>query len=344
MKKVLKILLSVFVGFIVLIMISMIIAYFSLSGNYNPKATVIHNKSLSQIKLNEVIFHCETFGDDSNEVVIVLHGGPGLDYKNLLSLKELSDSYFLVFYDQRGSGLSERLPEEKLSFEYYLIDLKAFVNHFGKGRKVNIIGHSWGGILATAFVANYPDKVGKLILAEPGSLSEKMQKKLEKSDGVVKVQPTFSLLLHVLNCWLKSLHIDGPDEYATEDFFVNAFFMHNSEKNHPLASYYCNNKLPEVFKDNWRFGSLASRWEPKSHKQTNNDNFRNWDNKLKKFDNNVLFLVGECDKILGQNFQQEQMKLFNKSKLVTVPNAGHLMIAENPKFTNKTIRNFLNDK
>ena len=84
--------------------------YFATSGQYPVAATVVDDASLPQIEINGVRLHAETYGDPSNPVIIVLHGGPGGDYRSQLGARSLADTNFVVFYDQRGAGLSERVP------------------------------------------------------------------------------------------------------------------------------------------------------------------------------------------------------------------------------------------
>ena len=66
-------------------------------GDYEVAKIVEHDPSIPHIELNEVVFHAETFGSDTNKVVIVLNGGPGNDYQYLLNIKALADDYFVVF-------------------------------------------------------------------------------------------------------------------------------------------------------------------------------------------------------------------------------------------------------
>ena len=76
--------------------------------------TVTEDLTLPAIEMNGARFHVQTFGNPANPVIVFLHGGPGGDYRSLLALGErhngysLADDYFLVYWDQRGSGLSER--------------------------------------------------------------------------------------------------------------------------------------------------------------------------------------------------------------------------------------------
>jgi len=75
-------------------------------GNLVP-GTVDDDPSLPRAELNGTVFHLETFGVPINPPIIVLHGGPGHDYRCMLSLVRdygqgsLADDFFFVFWDQR---------------------------------------------------------------------------------------------------------------------------------------------------------------------------------------------------------------------------------------------------
>ena len=68
-------------------------------GNLVPK-TVTEDASLPAITINGTRFHAETFGNSEDPIVVMLHGGPGADYRSLLNAKALAnDGYYVVFYD-----------------------------------------------------------------------------------------------------------------------------------------------------------------------------------------------------------------------------------------------------
>ena len=68
--------LKILAGFIVLIVCLYVILYFVYSGTYTVNKTVAQDSSIPHISANGATFHAETFGSDTNPVVIVLHGGP----------------------------------------------------------------------------------------------------------------------------------------------------------------------------------------------------------------------------------------------------------------------------
>lgn len=103
--------------------------------------------------------------------VIFLQGGPGgyISERLVTAMQILADNgYDVYLYDQVGSGLSRRLEHIR---DYTAVrhkkDLAAIVEQTGSA-KVILIGQSWGAMLATSFLADYPDKVSKIILTGPG--------------------------------------------------------------------------------------------------------------------------------------------------------------------------------
>ena len=133
-------------------------------GNLVPR-TVAEDPSLPALDLNGSRFHLQTFGDPANPVIVFLHGGPGGDYRALLRMGErwdgasLADEYFLVYWDQRGAGLSMRHDRSVLTIDVYVQDLNAIIERYSPGRPVFLIAHSWGGMFAMSVVAILPNLI-----------------------------------------------------------------------------------------------------------------------------------------------------------------------------------------
>ena len=206
--------------------------------------TVERDRSLPTVELNGYPFHAETFGEPDRPVVIVLHGGPGADYRYLYPLKALADEHLVVFYDQRGTGLSPRVPAEQITLQVFLDDLDAFVAAFGKGRPVHLVGHSWGAMLASAYAGAHPHKVGKAgarragvpRLHDDGCARARAAGRGLRSCGA-SPRPGSAK-------WF--VRTDG-DAYARDDFFLLQVM--------PLmqgADELCDGKLPPL--EAWRFG------------------------------------------------------------------------------------------
>ncbi|KAJ7769803.1 proline-specific peptidase, partial [Mycena metata] len=104
--------------------------------------------------------------------LVVLHGGPGISHDYLIPLADLtarSPSTAVIFYDQLGSGQSTRLRSKDISFwtiDLFIAELENLLAFFGATECFNILGHSWGGTLASEFIVRrQPRGLRSLILA-----------------------------------------------------------------------------------------------------------------------------------------------------------------------------------
>jgi len=104
--------------------------------------------------------------------IVVLHGGPDFDHTYLLpELDRLSDSYRLIYYDQRGRGRSAQgVKPEDVTLASDIADLDEVRQHF-KLNSVILLGHSWGTVLALEYALRYPGRVSRLILMNPAPAS-----------------------------------------------------------------------------------------------------------------------------------------------------------------------------
>lgn len=107
--------------------------------------------------------------------VIFLHGGPG-GYIHSEIIKTLApiaaDGRVLYFYDQSGTGLSDRREHPKdTTLSGHIDDLHAIITKHLKSQKVVLIGHSYGAQIATGFAVKYPELMEQLVLSSPGDIN-----------------------------------------------------------------------------------------------------------------------------------------------------------------------------
>jgi pimeloyl-ACP methyl ester carboxylesterase len=101
---------------------------------------------------------------NSDQIIIIINGGPGLDHKYLQpEWDTLSSVSKIVYYDQRGCGESNN--STNYSWIEHLKDLKRLKNHLSPARKVILAASSWGTNLAILYSIYYPDDVNGLILS-----------------------------------------------------------------------------------------------------------------------------------------------------------------------------------
>lgn len=98
--------------------------------------------------------------------LIVLHGGPGGTHNYFLPyLLPLARTNRIIFMDERGSGRSGKLEDASgYTVENMVEDVEALRQALGLG-SINLLGHSFGGVIAQAYALKYQQNLSHLILA-----------------------------------------------------------------------------------------------------------------------------------------------------------------------------------
>jgi proline iminopeptidase len=99
--------------------------------------------------------------------LVLMHGGPGLDYTSLLALQPLADQFTLVFYDHRCNGHSEGAAVSSMTFENLTADADALRQALGFDQWA-VLGHSFGGNVALEYALRYPQSLSRLVLMDTG--------------------------------------------------------------------------------------------------------------------------------------------------------------------------------
>ena len=112
--------------------------------------------------------------DRRNDVVLFLHGGPGMPVTSLAGTwyqGALEKRFVVVHWEQRGAGKSFRAGRSgPLTLETYVADALAVTDQLrsalGK-EKIFLVGHSHGGLLGAHLVTRYPDRYHALLAVAP---------------------------------------------------------------------------------------------------------------------------------------------------------------------------------
>lgn len=99
--------------------------------------------------------------------ILFIHGGPGLthDYfiPYLFDLKNSNNK--LIFFDQRGNGLSSYLVnDEHININQFTQDIETLRKELSIEKMV-LLGHSMGTFFAIDYAKKFPQNVDKLILS-----------------------------------------------------------------------------------------------------------------------------------------------------------------------------------
>ncbi len=104
-----------------------------------------------------------SFGN--GEPIFFIAGGPGNAHTYLRAFDSLSTNNTLVYFDAFGRGKSDTAKDVKeYSLQRDIEDLEGLRKAMGFS-KINILGHSYGGLVAQGYAVKYPEHVSHLILA-----------------------------------------------------------------------------------------------------------------------------------------------------------------------------------
>lgn len=294
--------------------------------------TVQFDDSLPYTEIDGYKYHTEIYGKPESTPVIVVHGGPGIDYDHLKTLVPLSKDYRVIFYDQRGAGLSPRADKKYLTLEQSLADLHSIVEHFSNGKKVKLIGHSWGGMLVVGYLSKHPERVSQAIVVEPGPLNPVAAK-----EWVEKFNQSRSISIWAIAPYLIAYPFvvkeDGQEGY---DYVVTKA----SNERIPGQPYECAGHTipPEMFKRSGyeSFNSILKPIMDKPESFTYDLTKGSSD-----YQGDLMLISSECS-ILGSVFQEKHHipKLPAQTVHVKAANMGHNLLTEDSEWSLETIGKF----
>ena len=107
--------------------------------------------------------------------LVTLHGGPGMSHHYMLPHAQLHALYGVpvVFYDQIGIGRSTHLrdkPAEFWTMDLFMDELDNMLDHLGIRDDFDLLGNSWGAMLAGHYAAHRrPVGMKHVIVANGGA-------------------------------------------------------------------------------------------------------------------------------------------------------------------------------
>jgi proline iminopeptidase len=278
-------------------------------GNLVPK-TVDEDPSLPSIAVNGTLLHAEAFGNPSNSMIVVLHGGPGSDYRNEMPAKQLVEAgYYVVFYDQRGCGLSMRHSKSSFSLQVMIDDLGGVIEHYrtSSSQKIFLFGHSWGAMLSAAYINQNPNTIAGAILIEPGGLTWDVMKDYVKR-------------LRELNAFSET----------TNDVMYQDQFITGDENDHETLDYkktlqWAYSYAPgnaegiEGVFPIWRFGAVV---EEALFTIADRDGF-DFTTNLHQYTTKVVIMYSEKNRAYGVSTAQQNANFFPNAQIIRIDGTGH---------------------
>jgi len=105
----------------------------------------------------------DIYPDHPQQVLVFIHGFGGNALQWTYQLSKFSRTNRVIAPDLRGYGKSDK-PGGDYSMAQIQADLEALLDTLGVTEKIVLVGHSFGGAIASEFAAAHPQRVARLVL------------------------------------------------------------------------------------------------------------------------------------------------------------------------------------
>ena len=241
--------------------------------------------------------------------LLIIHGFLGMsDNWKSFGSQYAAEGFQVHMLDLRNHGKS--FHSDEFNYAVMSTDILEYCQHY-KLSNVSIIGHSMGGKVAMLFATTHPEKVEKLIVADIGPKY---------------YAPHHDDILAGLNAVDFSTK---PDRSSVEEILY-PFIPDFGTRQFLMKNLYWIEPGQLAFRFNLSVFNAKIETIGEALPETNH------------FDKPTLFIRGGNSRYVLDTDMDEIKKHFRNAELVTIPNVGHWLHAENPKgFFEETIK-FLN--
>ncbi|MBS2018629.1 MAG: alpha/beta hydrolase [Deltaproteobacteria bacterium] len=274
--------------------------------------------------------HWRVVGREGAPVLLVLHGSLG-DHRALLPLAQLADRYRVVLWDQRGNGLSERIPEKEYTEASIVEEIDAVADQVAPGAPVTLVGHSFGAMYTSLYLSVRPERVRQAVFIEPGGLDGDIFTRT--FDDVINVH----LFDSELNAMFWQAEQIGPVDHESSDYRALLILQNGKQTN-----YHCDSAHPPAWPV-WRPGAAVDVYRGRLLGASAGSTTFSFDfaRGARAYPRPVLFVAGTCS-ALGPEYQRRwHAPLFREASVVAVPNTGHRLVQEDPNALLAALRAYL---
>ena len=277
----------------------------------------------TMVALGQSIY-IKTFGSSKEKPVIFLHGGPGYNCANFeaTTAQQLADEgFFVIVYDRRGEGRSKDLSA-KFTFNETFDDLQSIYKEYSL-INATLIGHSFGGIVATLFAEINPEQVQSIILVgAPVSLQATFRNILVRSKSIYQTKNDSTNLNYI--SMLENMDTTSI-EYSSYCFghaMQNGFYTpgNPTEEAKSIYSKFRTDPLLTKYASQMSYEAPTGFW--KNEKYTTIDLTKKLQ-ALQKQNVEVYGLYGKEDGLFSEQQINDLQDLIGKSQLRYLDNCSH---------------------
>jgi epoxide hydrolase 4 len=276
------------------------------------------------IDANGIRFHCLTDGE--GPLVVLLHGFPQSSYEYRHLVPALARAgYRAVAPDMRGFGETSR-PERIEDYALRTLgdDVAALIDAFSEP-KAHVLGHEWGGIVASEAALSHPDRVDRLIL--------------------VNGPPAITLGRAIHHSWRQRARSSYLLFYRIPrlpEWWLTAF--HGRAMRLLLSDAGLDAKDLAVYRD--AICRPRAAWAGLAYFRSIAHTIKNDSDRLrgKRITSPTLVLWGERDRILRRDLVRWLDRQFtHPPRKVLLPDVGHWVVEARPDEVARTVIEFLDE-
>ena len=268
-------------------------------------------------------------GEGEKTPLLILHGGPGSRSCTMIpGYSRLGKERKVIFYDQLGSGNSERPTDTSLWRKERFVDEIETVRKSLELDSLHILGQSWGGALLSEYmITRQPEGVKSVIFSSP---------LLSTKDWIDDARLLLAEMPKPLQDTIKKYealkNYDEPVYLAAVDSFYS---RHLSRKSWP---YEATPECEGVGKFNSEVYNYM--WGPTEFTATGTllDFDRTED--LDQIKEPILFIAGEYDEARPETMYEYQ-KLSGNAQVEIIKNSAHSTVVDQPERVTEVISSFL---
>jgi len=290
---------------------------------------IVKHPAGAYVTVNGALLWYESEG--RGEPLILISGGPGDShavYHPFFS--RLADHNRVIYFDSFGVGKSDRAKSNReYTFDRDVEDLEGLRKTLGFAQ-VNLLGHSFGGMVAQAYALKYPQSVKRLILIDTFHSGEMWQANNDSCNREIEAQyPEVWAQLQQMRA--RGLRSSAPEHEKLYDSVpLGLFYFHNASNasllpNEPGSGdvYYTIAGEDADFVVGGDIARLDFRTD------------------LKKLAMPMLVIAGRFDRVSVPRYALEYKKYAPQARFVMFEESGHFPYIEEPDKAQRVLRDFL---
>ena len=284
---------------------------------------------------DSVKIYFETTG--AGEPLVLIAGGPGDSHTYFKPyFDKLANKFTVVYYDARGRGRSGKTTADKYSVDKDVEDLENLRRYLGY-EKLNLFGHSYGGVVAESYALAYPEHVVRLILCNTFHGAAGWQNNIDNCNR--HIQQSYPEVWTKLMDLRQHMASNKTEWRAVYDPCIeNLYWFNVSKKKKYREDYRKLRQAEDTFSETVYYAIIGTDPDFEVNGSMKDLDLRK---RLTTLHIPTLILSGRGDKIATVQQAMEIQEAIPQSKIYIFEKSGHLPFVEQNKKFIETVTKFL---